>query len=232
MASYNRGRILLIVGMPLNKTELPSLETLKFIKNSNLIIGESRNVTLRRMNKIDVEMFFLDNIRKDEKENLYRKLRNLNSGGIVCLFSDAGMPGLFDTGMDVIKLCVDLNYKIKTLPGPTSWATACAISCFKPPFLILGFLSRKTEEREKELKKYSTYRENIVIMDTPYRISSLLTHIIRVFGKARKAFLAMEIGKENECYLWDTLEGLLSRVKEIKKEEFILIIEGKSSSCV
>ncbi len=221
-------RTLIIIGMPLNKNDFPSKEILEIVEASDLIIGESKNITLRRLNGLQKEVFFLDNINKNERKTLFLKLKNLTSG-MVCLFSDAGMPGLFDTGMDVIRFCVGLNYKIKTFAGPTSWGTACAISGFNPPFLILGFLPQKTEERERSLRKYVSYTENIVLLDTPYRLLTLLTHIIMIFGKNRKAFLAIDIGKKDENYFWDTLYGLFLTLKKknIKKGEFVLIIEGR-----
>lgn len=228
-------KTLFILGMPLQEKSAVSPSIAKVLQDSSVIIGESRRLTERVISRlslrVDAKVFYLDNQSAPDQKALLAELKQLASkGGTACLFSDMGMPILFDPGKEVLENAKKLSFEIRCLPGPTSWGTACALSGWEPPFVLVGFLSPKAEERLKELSSLSNSPGHIVLMDTPYRFQALLKDCLKVWGPQQASFLAWEIGMPEETYLWGTLRELEQRAaeKNLKKGEFILILHKPS----
>lgn len=226
---------LYVLGRPLNENAAPSAEFLELLKQSDIIIGESRKIVQRIQDRFQLDpnrlYFFLDNLKAREKQDLENALDALGkSGGTACLFSDMGMPLLFDPGTEVLAFCRKKGFAIKCLPGPTSWGTACALSGWSTPFFVVGFLPAKTEERLDALKRLKLSTGHLVLMDTPYRFRALLRDCLEVFGPLHLAFLAWEIGEKDQFYAWENLKSLekLATSKNMEKGEFILLIQDPS----
>lgn len=223
---------LIVLGMPLDENQRLSIELKIALCSANIIVGESRKIAHRYLKQAEIreettDLFFLDNISDHDWHTLKQQLINLFvRGGRAVLFSDMGMPALFDTGRNVIEFCRNKGFRIRCIPGPTSWGTACALSLLPPPFYILGFLPRNLDERKAELTRLSRLEAHTVLMDTPYRFRNILKEAILGYGPLRHAFLAWEVGLSQENYFWGTL-GLLEKETArlgLHKGEFVLIV--------
>lgn len=222
---------LYLVGTPLSENAPLSESAIAVLNQCDAIIGESRPVLDRYLKGQDLkaERFHLDPPRKDEMELLWGTLQRISEiGGVAALLSDVGMPVLFDPGFEVLEKCRKLGFLVRTVPSPTSWATACAVSGWSPPFLIQGFLDRDNAIRAKELKSLKASTAHLVLMETPYRFRKFLEQITKTFGDKRQAFLAWEIAKSGETYVWGTLSEI-SRYAEqnnLEKGEFVLLLKA------
>jgi len=222
---------LYIVGTPLDEAAPLSVEAAQAIREADLVIGENRKNSYRYLKAAGIEknsevLFFLDPYRKDEWELMSAEIGRLGKvGGSVALFSDCGMPLLFDPGLEVLELCRQKGFKIRTRPSATSWATACALSGFPTPYHIVGFLERDGANRLKSLKTSAALDAACVFMDTPYRYELLLKQLVEAMGPNRRAFLAWEIAKSSEIFIWGTLGEIVreSKKKKLERGEFILI---------
>ncbi|NBY19785.1 hypothetical protein EBQ74_05970 [bacterium] len=226
---------LLIVGTPLSDNGLLSLEAIDQISKAQLIIAESKKNAFRYLKQAKVPqgvpLFFLDNIRDKDWADLTNQLKTLaQSSARVVLFSDTGMPLLFDPGAEVLNLARSLKYEVHSVPSATSWGSACALSGWNPPFLVYGFLPRDLGERKQQLSQLKLTPHHTVLMDTPYRFEALLSQIAEVFGNERELFLAWEISKSDEQLLWGSVRSIQREAekKGLKKGEFVIIIHGAS----
>lgn len=224
---------LILAGTPLDENAPLPAGTRKAAELASVIIGESRGVMMRYLKGVpDLEkksLFNLDPQRKDTLEAIREALEALKkTGGTALLFSDTGMPVLFDPGVEVLTHCRSLGFRIRSAEGSTSWGMACALSGWEPPFLIVGFPPRDTDERLAFLESQRNAPAHIVLMDTPYRFGVLLEHAARALGPGREAFLAWEITKENERLMWTKLGdmGAAAKREGLEKGEFILVIRG------
>jgi len=224
-----------VLGTALLEHSPLSARSQECLGKSDLILGESHRVTQARLKSIELkktcEVFFLDNIKTQERNSLQKAMEALSKkGGRICLFSDMGMPLLFDPGKEWVLLALRMGFVLRCEAGPTSWGTACALSLWDPPFWVQGFLSQKIELRKKELQGLKSLEAHIVLMDTPYRFHSLLASCQDVLGKDQGAFLAWEIGTRNENYLWGTLQEIQKTMDQrgLHKGEFVLILKNPS----
>jgi|688.fasta_scaffold118187_3 16S rRNA (cytidine1402-2'-O)-methyltransferase len=221
-----------ILGLPLQEKSSTPPAVAAILEKSDLIVGESRKYTERILSRInllkDAKVFYLDNMPSQEKKLLEHALQLASKQGqVVSLFSDMGMPILFDPGKEILDIAKKLDFSFRCIPGPTSWGTACALSGWNPPFFVVGFLPVKTEERQLELQRLVNAPGHLVLMDTPYRFLPLLADCLKLLGSHRNVFLAWEIGSSEEFYFWGTLKTLeeVASKRAMKKGEFILLIE-------
>ncbi len=223
---------LIVIGTPLNEEESLETRAAQAISLCSVIIAENRKPAFRytkpHWNKVTPpELFFLDNLSKPEEQRLYDRLRlAFTQGAKVALLSDTGMPVLFDPGSEILHWCRTLGFNIRSIPSATSWATACAMSGWEPPFFISGFLPREQGERLKELKRLLSVEGHIVLMDTPYRFEALLSQVKAAINPKRQIFLAWEISKPCEQYFWGTASELenFAKIHQLSRGEFVLII--------
>ena len=226
--------ILYVIGSPLAEGQALPPHAVEILQSCDLVIGETRPVLDRYLKHHDVkgERFHLDPPRRDEQELLNEGLERIaKTGGKAALLSDVGMPILFDPGSSVLETCRRLGLSIRTVPGPTSWATACSVSGWAPPFLIYGFLDRDAKIRESELRRLMRSPENIVLMETPYRFLRLLADLQKHLGPKHQLFLAWEISKKDESYFWGTITEVLryAEKKNYEKGEFVLLLKAPTS---
>lgn len=224
---------LIVVGTPLDEEAALSARAAEAFAKATLYIGESRKIAMRYLSKIegwrDKPLFLLDQQRPDDENAMAEALRALAaSGGSAALFSDCGMPILFDPGEAVLRHCRELGFRVRSCGAETSWGTAAALSGYGTPFLVAGFPPRDNDERRQWLQEWRGATAHTVLLDTPYRFEALLAHCREVFGGGREAFLAWELGKESERLEWGTFDALISRAKsaEMKKGEFVLVVRG------
>ena len=156
--------------MPLDEAAPMHPQAAQAIKEASLIIAESRKVTFPHLKRMgletnDLNIFFLDPPRKEVWQAVKDQLNEMaNKGGTAVLFSDAGMPILFDPGKEVLAHCQQKQFQIHSVTGPTSWGTACALSGFAPPFYLQGFLPREKRERSFTLKRLASLNTNVVLI--------------------------------------------------------------------
>lgn len=225
--------VLYLVGTPLQESLPLNLKAREVLKSSPIIIGESRRQIDRRLKEsgaTPAEVFALDHLNPQVEKFIKGALKKgVSDKHSVALFSDCGMPVLFDPGAEVLRWARELGYEVHTVAGATSWSTACAASGFSPPFTIRGFLPQKKEERVKAWRELSLQRSHSVLLETPYRFRLLLEEASKALGKTRPAFLAWEIESKDECLVWGTLAEIekWAETHGHTKGEFILILEAK-----
>ena len=149
--------ILFVLGMPLDEEAEISGPAKLALAKARLVVGESRKVAfsflkqagvLHQENSADKIVFLLDPPREDNLRELRSQLAGCRDRGEdVALFSDTGMPILYDPGREVLEWAKELGFRIRSVPGPTSWGTAAALSGFDPPFFLVGFLPRDAGDR-------------------------------------------------------------------------------------
>lgn len=218
---------LTVIGTPLDEKSLLSTVAIQKLSQAEIIFAETRKRTLSLLARsglrlLEERFYFLDNA-KDAGSDAKVLLKNKGSA---TLLSDSGMPILFDPGREILEIARSLGFQIKTVPGPTSWGTACAVSGFLPPFSILGFLPQKSQDRKEVLSRIKPLREHTVILEAPYRFQALTDDLVKIFSPNQNAFLAWEIGGSAERYAWGTLREI--QKLGFGKGEFVIILQARS----
>lgn len=152
--------------------------------------------------------------------------KTLKKGLSVAYMSDQGSPTISDPGSAILELVYELNANVKVVPGPSSVTAALSACPFDiKEYFFAGFLPREQNQRVKALRQVLQRSESIVLMDTPYRLKSLLELFDREIGKKRRGFLACNASCDDEQYYIGSWSQLLKTTSALgKNTNFIVII--------
>ena len=117
---------LYIVSTPIGNLDDITLRSLEVLKKSDIILCEDTRRSLKLLNHYKINKKLISYHKFNEKKELHRIIEYLNEGKILSLISDAGTPVLSDTGLLLVKTCVEKGIKLFPIPGPSSIA---AVTC-------------------------------------------------------------------------------------------------------
>lgn len=154
-------------------------------------------------------------------------IEDLKNDKVYGLITDAGMPGISDPGVELIRECIKNNININVLPGPSALLVGLVLSGLDTErFTFLGFLPEKKSGRIKELENIKQYKETLIFYEAPHRINKFLNDLYEVFGN-RKISISRELTKYYEETLRGNLEEFINDPSIIKeKGEFVIVVEG------
>ncbi len=224
--------ILYLVSTPIGNYEDITIRALKILQAVDFILCEEYKEAKRLLSKFGIVKEFIALNEHTEKKIADELLLKLAGGSTLALISDCGTPLFSDPGHLLVRLCISHNIPVIPIPGANSLLPALIISGFDTEkFYYYGWLSPKRDERRKQLFEIKKLREIVVILDTPYRLKSLLTDIVKILGKNVPAVIAFEITKTGEQFFRGTTDSLLKLTGEKNlKGEFVLILNLKSGN--
>ncbi len=220
---------LYIVSTPIGNYEDITLRALRILKECDFIICEEFKEARRLLSnyKIEKELFSINE--HNENENVNDLLLKLLEGKTAALISDCGTPLFSDPGHLLVDLALQNRIEVVPIPGTSSLLTALVGSGMEfEKFYYYGWLSPKKDIRRKQLLDLRKRKETIVLLDTPYRLKSLMEDIVKLLGSNIPCVLAFELTKENEKFYRGNAGNILSVIEREKlKGEFVLMIKNQ-----
>lgn len=226
---------LYIVSTPIGNYEDITLRALRILRECDFIICEEYKEARRLLShyKIDKELISLNEHNENESAN--DLILKLLEGKSAALISDCGTPLFSDPGHLLVDLALQNRIEVIPVPGVSSLLTALVGSGLDfEKFYYYGWLSPKKDIRRKQLldlrkrKSNGPNGETIVLMDTPYRLKSLMEDIVKLLGSHIPCVLAFELTKENEKFYRGNAGNILNVVeRENLKGEFVLLIKNQ-----
>ena len=161
-------------------------------------------------------------------------LERVRAGETIVYCTDAGMPGVSDPGLRLVRAArvADPPVAIEVLPGPTAVATAYVASgCTDAAFYFGGFFPRKAGERFELLERLRGLDAALIFYESPNRLVSALSSICEVFP-LRQMAVCRELTKLHE----EIVRGPVADVHAVFAEreagikgEVVLVIDGPSA---
>ncbi|MFW5991613.1 MAG: 16S rRNA (cytidine(1402)-2'-O)-methyltransferase [Halanaerobiaceae bacterium] len=219
--------ILYICGTPIGNLEDITIRALDILKNVDLIAAEDTRRTLKLLNHFEIKKPLDSYHEHNEREKAEELITILLSGKSIALVSDAGMPGISDPGLEIVKSAIEKGINVIPVPGPTAAISALVVSGIPADrFAFEGFLPRKGKERQRRLDKLRLEERTMIIYESPYRIKDTLQELEYIF-KDRQMALIRELTKIHEEKIYGTAAEILKKIREGKiKGEIVLIIAG------
>jgi len=220
---------LYIVSTPIGNYDDITIRGLNILKNADFIICEEFKEARRLLSHYQISKELVSLNEHNEKEVVNDIILRLIEGNSAALISDCGTPLFSDPGHLLVEICISQNIKVVPVPGGNSLLPALTGSGFDiEKFYYYGWLSPKKDIRRQQLLQIKRINEVIVILDTPYRLKSLLTDIVKILGKNIPSVLAFQLTMENEKFFRGTAEEILNIAeKRNLKGEFVLILNNK-----
>jgi 16S rRNA (cytidine1402-2'-O)-methyltransferase len=217
---------LYIVATPIGNLSDITARALQVLGSVSLIAAEDTRHTGKLLAHFGIKTSVISYHTFNERARRERLLAALAEGD-VALVSDAGTPAIADPGHDLVESAIEAGFAVSPIPGPSSVTAAISASgLIDGPFLVLGFLPRKGNERTTILAKAASTRYPTVIFEAPSRIAKTLNDLATLFGN-RSAVVARELTKIHEEFRRGSLDDLAEAFAlEETKGEFVIIVAG------
>jgi len=225
-----KGRLYL-VSTPIGDYSDMTIRALNALSSSDYIICEDTKITSRLLRFFDIrkDMRILDEHNEEETAGEY--LKDLLGDKTISLVSDCGTPVFADPGLKLVRLCIDYKIPFEFVHGANSVISAVVLSGFDiSRFYFYGFLSPKKEVRSREVGSLSALNHPVILMDTPYRMMTLIDDIKEKMPE-REIFIALNLSAENEMHFRGTPSEVEKNLTEHfggekPKAEFVLVIKN------
>jgi 16S rRNA (cytidine1402-2'-O)-methyltransferase len=221
-------KALYIVSVPIGDYEDITLRALRILREVDLIICEEFKEARRLLSKYKIEKDLVELNEHNEEKASEEILQMILNGNSAALISDCGTPLFSDPGHLLVDLAIQNKIDVVPIPGVSSLLAALVGSGLDfEKFYYYGWLSPKKDIRRKQLLDLKRRKETIVLMDTPYRLKTLMEDVVKLLGVNVPCVLAFELTKEKEKFYRGNAGNILNHVeKENLKGEFVLIIQN------
>lgn len=183
-----------IVATPIGNLSDITYRAVEVLKKVDYIACEDTRVTRILLDKYEISAKTFDCHKFNEKQRAEKIISLLREGKSVALVSDAGTPLISDPGSELIRLLLENDINIISVPG------ACAVTAFltylprrSEEYAFIGFIPRVKKQQIEILNKYKY--TNCVFYESPNRLSETLENIKAAFGEETKIAVGRELTK-------------------------------------
>lgn len=219
---------LYVVGTPIGNLGDFSPRAVQTLEEVDFIAAEDTRVTLRLLNHFGIKKEMVSYFEHNKRQRGEIICQRILQGESCAVVTDAGMPAISDPGEDLVALCQELGITVESVPGPTAFATALAISGMETGrFTFEGFLSVNKKSRREHLEEIKDEKRTLIFYEAPHKLSNTLADLHNVLGN-RKIAIVREITKLHEEVIRTTLPKAADEYSDGGiKGEIVLVIEGK-----
>lgn len=220
---------LYVVGTPIGNLSDFSPRAVETLASVDFIAAEDTRVTLKLLNHFEIKKPMVSYFEHNRRERGEIILERIKSGENCAIVTDAGMPAISDPGEDLVDLCLSNGITVESVPGPTAFATAVAMSGLPSGrFTFEGFLSVNKPSRREHLEEIVSERRTMVFYEAPHKLTATLKDLYKYLGDRRIA-LVKELTKIHETVERTTLSEACEKYSaQTPKGEFVIVIEGST----
>ncbi|CUH95447.1 Ribosomal RNA small subunit methyltransferase I [Propionispora sp. 2/2-37] len=216
---------------PIGNLEDMTFRAVRILKEAAVIAAEDTRHTRRLLSHFDIHTPLVSYHEHNKLNRGPELITRLLRGDDVAVVSDAGMPGISDPGVDLVKLAVAASIPVVPVPGANAALSGLVCSGIDATiFSFLGFLPKTKKKRHDLITAWSNHRHTLVLYETPYRLQETLAELQECWGD-RRAVAARELTKKYEEFIRGSLSSLQEHfTQNPPRGEFTLIITGQQEN--
>ena len=217
--------MLYVVATPIGNLSDITLRALEVIKQADLIAAEDTRHSGLLLKHFGIKKPFVSYHEHNEAARTEELVERLARGENIALITDAGMPGVSDPGLRLIRECIKRELPFTIIPGPSAILTALLGSGFSmEKFSFRGFVPVKSGQRERELRAAAECEQTAIFFESPYRLVKTLEACANIMPY-RQLCVARELTKKFEEFRRGTgAELLLHYQAHPPKGEIVLLV--------
>ena len=197
-----------------------SARCLEIFETVDLIAAEDTRRTVQLLNHFGISKPLTSYHEHNKREKGAYIISLLKDGKNVAQVSDAGTPAISDPGEDLVRMCIENDITVTSIPGPVAGINALILSGLPTSrFAFEGFLSVNKRHRKEHLASVKNDTHTLIFYEAPHKLKTTLADMAEVFGGERRIALVRELTKLHE--------GALERYSDSSpRGEYVLVIEG------
>ncbi|MDQ6780056.1 MAG: 16S rRNA (cytidine(1402)-2'-O)-methyltransferase [Candidatus Eremiobacteraeota bacterium] len=210
---------------PLGNLEDITLRTIRTLRECDAVFAEDTRVAHRLLRHLNISKPLHSFHEGVERARLATLRTLLGAGKKVALVTDAGMPGISDPGVDVVRAAREAGARVELLPGPSAALAAIVLSGFDGAhFRFDGFPPRKVGERQRYLAALRDETLPVVWFESTHRVLDLLRDVALTLP-TRRLFVLREYTKKFEQHIFGDAAAVIAQLTEVRGE-FSLVLDG------
>ena len=219
--------ILYLVGTPIGNLGDFSPRAVATLEEVDFIAAEDTRVSMKLLNHFGIRKPLVSYHQHNCVSAGQSILQRLLSGESCALVTDAGMPAISDPGEDLVRLCAENDVEVQTIPGPSAFVSALALSALPTGrFTFEGFLTTNKKERRAHLGSLAGEQRTMIFYEAPHKLKGTLADLLEAFGD-RPISLSRELTKLHEETIRTTIAQAAAYYEENDpKGEFVLVVAG------
>lgn len=200
------------------------LETFKAV---DIIAAEDTRQTVKLLNYFDIQKPLTSYHEHNKASKGEYLIGFMEEGKNVALVSDAGTPAISDPGEDLVRLCIEHDITVTSVPGPVALINALILSGLPTRrFAFEGFLSVNKRHRNEHLKSVKDDTHTLIFYEAPHKLKYTLNDMLDILGN-RKIALVRELTKLHEEVKRTTLSEAVEFYETQKpRGEYVIVIDG------
>ncbi len=218
---------LFLCATPIGNLGDVSSRCLEAFRNADLIACEDTRRTVQLLNYFDIKKPLTSYHEHNKHEKGEYITGILAEGKNVVLVSDAGTPAISDPGEDLVRMCIEKNLNVTSIPGCVAGINALILSGLPTSrFAFEGFLSVNKRHRYEHLESVRNDTHTLIFYEAPHKLVYTLKDMLEILGD-RKIALVRELTKLHEEVIRTTLsEAQELYTEKSPKGEFVIVLEG------
>lgn len=209
-----------------------SARCLEIFNTVDLIAAEDTRRTVQLLNHFGISKPLTSYHEHNKREKGEYLINLLKQGKNIAQVSDAGTPAISDPGEDLVRLCIENDITVTSVPGPVAGINALILSGLSTRrYAFEGFLSVNKRHRKEHLNSVKNDTHTLIFYEAPHKLKYTLADMLEVFGGDRKIALVRELTKLHEEVIRCTLEEAQELYAEKSpRGEYVIVIEGASEN--
>jgi 16S rRNA (cytidine1402-2'-O)-methyltransferase len=217
---------LAICATPIGNLDDVTLRVLDELRAADVVLAEDTRHTRVLLQRHGVAARLLSYHEHNEASRTAELLPRLEAGERVALVSDAGLPGISDPGVRLLRAAREAGVDVTVLPGPSAVETALVASGLaESRYAFLGFLPRREPERVALWGELAAWRWPAVAFESPRRLPEALRSLAAA-DPGRPVAVCRELTKRFEEVVAGSAADVAERFAEPPKGEITLVIGG------
>ena len=219
---------LYLVATPIGNLGDFSPRAAEVLGSVDLIAAEDTRRTLQLMNHFGITKPLTSYHEHNKRTKGEYIISLLKEGKNVAQVSDAGTPAISDPGEDLVKLCIENEITVTSVPGPVAGINALILSGMNTRrFSFEGFLSVNKRHRREHLASVKDDTHTLIFYEAPHKLKTTIADMREYFGGSRKIALVRELTKLHEEVIRTDLDGAAEKYEnEAPRGEYVLVVEG------
>lgn len=219
---------LYLCATPIGNLKDVSARCLEVFESVDLIAAEDTRRTLQLLNHFEITKPLTSYHEHNKHEKGGYIISLLKDGKNVALVSDAGTPAISDPGEDMVRLCIENDIEVTSIPGPVAGINALILSGLPTRrFAFEGFLSVNKRHRREHLENVKSDTHTLIFYEAPHKLKNTISDMQKVFGGERRIALVRELTKIHEEVMRCTLDEAAEYYEENNpRGEYVIVVEG------
>jgi 16S rRNA (cytidine1402-2'-O)-methyltransferase len=214
---------------PIGNLEDVTLRVLRILKEADTVAAEDTRHTRKLLSHYDIHTPLVSLHEHNESERIPSLIEEAQSGKLIAVVTDAGMPGISDPGTAICRAAREAGVPVTVAPGPSAVLSALVLSGLDGErFVFEGFLPRAKAEKRERLASIAAEERTVILYEAPHRVEKTLKALCDACGGDRQVSVVREITKVHEEVWSGTLGEAAARAggEEGFRGELVLVLAG------